>query len=430
MSVKKLSSLLLALLAVVGSQAVVQAQLFKPFAFPPVTTDYQFFAPRDLDTYGGRPAYRTGWYASYDRLYWAVSRPNDQIVVRNTPMNSQSQAGVTQTTLPDGSVQINNPNGSVAVDGEPLASNKLADFTWGTQFEFGYVDESRKGWAFRLLRVDGPNVNDDVLIERVNRFATPDNGAGGGGGGGGGGGAQQGQLTRPPWEENNPELGARAFLTKNSINVGKLSSFEVNRTWLWKPLHNGGTLEPFAGFRYVKFTNLHRRIGYDRFDVNGVPIPPTDPSQTVQDSAQSELLTTTENFFLNDLVGGQLGIRWTRPYRRWNFYGDVRGFAFENFQNWQRNVDNLFTFYDGSNVDDDVTDITRTTQTRASSRNEFVWGGEVRVNAALEVTRDFALRVGFDWTYFGQGIGRGSQPDANSEDLMLWGVNFGATLNR
>ena len=35
------------------------------------------------------------------------------------------------------------------------------------------------------------------------------------------------------------------------------------------------------------------------------------------------------------MLGGQLGIHWAKDYRRWNFSGDFKAFALQNFQNWQ-----------------------------------------------------------------------------------------------
>ncbi len=362
------------------------AQLFKPFAFPPVTSDFQFFAPYDIDTFGGRPAYRTGWYGSYDRLYINVSRPDNQLVGRvgNQP--------------PD-----------------ELASNRMGDFAWGTQMEIGYVDEDRKGWAFRYFRVGGPNVNENDVVERLTRFTTPPD--------------PDEDQTSPAGDQNSQEFLYRAYKVQNSINTAKLSSIELNRTWLWKPLHNGGTLEPFAGLRYVQFTHFSRRQDYRRFDNAGVEIPP-GASQADQDTAESELLSSDDRAFINEMLGGQLGIRWTKPYRRWNFYGDTRFFAFQNFQNWEQRLTETRTYYGGQAIDDIPTAIRSQRETAAASTNEFVWGGEARLNAALQVTRDFALRVGFDMVYFGQGVGRGMTVDDNSEDLLLFGVNFGATLNR
>ncbi len=77
MSITRFTSVLAALVTALALAPHVHAQLFKPFAFPPVESDFQFFAPADVDTYGGGPAPKTGWFADYDRVYINVQRPDD-----------------------------------------------------------------------------------------------------------------------------------------------------------------------------------------------------------------------------------------------------------------------------------------------------------------------------------------------------------------
>jgi hypothetical protein len=70
-----------------------------------------------------------------------------------------------------------------------------------------------------------------------------------------------------------------------------------------------------------------------------------------------------------------------------------------------------------------------------------VWGGEVRGEAAYELTRDISLRFGFFLMDLGQGIGRSNvfRPfpladtrleSKNNQDLFLGGATFGVTINR
>ena len=106
MSITRFTSVLAALVTALALAPHVHAQLFKPFAFPPVESDFQFFAPADVDTYGGGPAPKTGWFADYDRVYINVQRPDDAY----------------------------------------RESNKEGDFTWGNRIEIGYVDDEQKGW--------------------------------------------------------------------------------------------------------------------------------------------------------------------------------------------------------------------------------------------------------------------------------------------
>ena len=77
MSITRFTTVLAALVTALALASNGHAQLFKPFAFPPLESDFQFFAPGDIDTYGGGPKYKTGWFATYDRVYMNVQRPSD-----------------------------------------------------------------------------------------------------------------------------------------------------------------------------------------------------------------------------------------------------------------------------------------------------------------------------------------------------------------
>ena len=61
---------------------------------------------------------------------------------------------------------------------------------------------------------------------------------------------------------------------------------------------------------------------------------------------------------------------------------------------------------------------------------EFVWGGEIRMDATYELTRDVSLQGGFVLLDLGKGIGRGLTPTNNSQDVMMVGVSLGFTVNR
>jgi hypothetical protein len=62
------------------------------------------------------------------------------------------------------------------------------------------------------------------------------------------------------------------------------------------------------------------------------------------------------------------------------------------------------------------------------SHDTFVYGGELNVDLAFELTQGFAVNVGGEIIYLADGIGRG--PINQSESLLLTGLTFGFTLNR
>jgi hypothetical protein len=368
MSITRFTSVLAALVTALGLAPSLRAELFKPFEFPAVETDFQFFAPADVETFGGGPKHKTGWFATFDRVYINVQRPLDAYNL----------------------------------------SDKMGDFTWGNRFDLGYVDDDGKGWLFTGWHIDGPNENNVLLQERLNRFVT---------------GSPQ---TTPidPFRDNNLRLtGDRDYLVTNSINVMDLSGIELNRTWLKKQLMHGAWIEPFGGFRYVKILDFYRRDAYERFLFPGGPTPLGD----------SELLSSFNAAWQNDMVGGQLGIRWYKDYRRWNFSGDVKAFAFQNFQNYNQKTTTETTYYGATPDLIDTTPISviyEESDEFATHDTEFVLGFEVRAEAAYRLTRDVSLRVGFTCMDFAQGIARGADIRKNDQDVFMYGLTFGATLNR
>lgn len=371
MSITRFTSVLAALVTALGLAPSVHAELFKPFEFPAIETDFQFFAPADVDTFGGGPKHKTGWFATYDRVYINVQRPLDAYNL----------------------------------------SNKMGDFTWGNRFDLGYVDDDGKGWLFTGWHIDGPNENNVLLQERINRFVT---------------GSPDDDPALDPWRDNNLRLtGDRDYLVTNSINTMDLSGVELNRTWLKKQLMHGAWVEPFGGFRYVKIIDFYRRDIYTRFVY---PAGPVDPLL-----ADTESLSSFNAAWQNDLVGGQLGIRWYKDYRRWNFSGDVKAFAFQNFQNFNQKTVTETTYYpqppDQSDTQPDTV-FYEETDNFATNDSEFVLGFEVRAEAAYRVTRDVSLRVGFTCMDFAQGIARGADLRDNDQDVFMYGITFGATLNR
>ncbi len=378
MSITRFTSVLAALVIALALASSVHAQLFKPLAFPTIESDFQFFAPGDIDTYGGGPQYRTGWFATYDRVYMNIQRPNDAYQLSET----------------------------------------MGDFTWGNRIELGFVDDDSKGWAATIWHIDGPNENSIFETERINRFMTD---------------GSPGDVALQPNRDNNLRLtGDRDYLVTNSVNVADLTGVELNRTWLWKPLHHGGRLQPIVGFRYVKFIDFFQRQTYTRYDDNGFPVPSDGIPPIDALTATTEELTSLEAGVTNDMVGGQLGMHWDKDYRRWNFSGDVKAFALQNFQNWNNILYRETTIYGGALPQQDTQPdtVVMTKNGSASHAAEFVFGMEARVDAAYRITRDLSLRFGFEFLDFGKGIGRGIDPRDNSQDVIMYGVTMGVTLNR
>jgi hypothetical protein len=378
MSITRLTSGLAALVTTLALASNVHAELFKPFAFPPIESDFQFFAPADVDTYGGGPTAKTGWFADYDRVYMNVQRPNDSYDL----------------------------------------SNKMGDFTWGNRFDIGYVDDDQKGWIFTGWHIDGPNENVIVVAERINRAMTT---------------GVPIEAAIFPLRDNNLRLtGSRDYLVTNSVNVADMSGAELNRTWQLDQLHYGARLTPLVGVRYVKFVDFYQRDEYLRYDENGFVVFPPSLPPVLEITATTEQLVSLQAGVQNDMFGGQLGVHWDKDYRRWNFSGDFKAFALQNFQNWNNVTKTVTSIYPGTIPQvDTVPDTVLIVEEGSASHNaEFVFGMELRFDAAYRLTRDISIRGGAEFMDFGQGIGRGINIRDNNQDVIMFGFTMGVTWNR
>jgi hypothetical protein len=418
MSMSRVSATLAVLLGLLGcvSQALAQHEIhhvppvihprgdnpdyLHPFidhqTFEP---DYQWFAPADVDPFGGGPKPNTGWFATYDRVRFYTTRPRY------------------------------------------IQSHTEGDFSWGNRFDVGYMTDEDHGWLFSFWHLDGPNATDVLTQERINIFEEDDEVNG----------FTPVIILRDGTEVDAPEglevirgvpvsdrnlraTGARDYQLKNSLNVGELTSMELNKSLRVKPLHYGSIFEPFIGIRYAKFQDYVWRETYDRYiETTGVRLnwPPPPPLLVDLDDSTIEQFTSTGANWTNHMVGGQLGFRWFKQKSHWLLSGEVRAFAFQNFQSYHRTTAVETTYYDGTAAGDEVIYVLQSRPDVFDGHAaEFVYGGEVRVDAAYQVTRDFSVRAGIMFMEFGRGIARGPFFAQNSEDMTMVGYTFGATLNR
>lgn len=193
-----------------------------------------------------------------------------------------------------------------------------------------------------------------------------------------------------PWDMDNAwgnrfdigymtdETGGWLFnLTRTESTQGSyastLNSVEFNKVFRWNPTHHNCIIEPFIGVRYVQFNDYgsDENPFFIRGDVR------------------------------NDFVAGQIGVRAWKNIGHWKLSADIKSFNGVNFQ-----------YFDT----DDTT--------------EFVPAAEFRTEAQYNLTRDVAIRVGWEMLYFGDGIARNNNVEFNSEDMLQYGVTFGFTVNR
>ncbi|MFP6751577.1 MAG: hypothetical protein VB855_07875 [Pirellulaceae bacterium] len=376
---KQIRECLLGILVVCGLASGASAQRMLPLMdIEPgeFNADYQLFSPLQTDDFIDGFKANTGWFFTYDRTYFRTTRPDAE------------------------------------------ASFMQSDRTWGNRFDFGYMTSQGHGWYFSVLDLSGPNVSERIRQERNNRFVE---------------GSPQEEPIDPPQDNNNRETGARDYFLNDTLNVATLSNFEINKTFRREPRSNGSIVEPFVGFRMGRFTDFYRNDEYNRYDDEGNPVPlipdPNDPDSPAPDDAAIEEYISSNANLSNNMFGGQIGTRWYNKKGRWMLSGELKAFAMANLQHLEDRTFTTITLVDVG-TDNDVDTETRQFITSYASANEFVVGGEIRAEAAYEVTRDFSLRFGFELLEFGKGIGRGNDITQNTQSTTLYGLTFGCTLNR
>jgi hypothetical protein len=451
MSLNRNTRWLVGLLSAFAFATSGNAQLYQPFIEAGYFNhDLQFFAPADdIDTYGGEPPVNYGWFGSYSRMYIGVSRPARSQFIASYPMTTDPVSILpTNAAAPVGF-------GAVVITGPADVQDTsfdLMDMTWGNRWDLGYMTEDDHGWLFSYMHIDGPNVSDIVHQQRLNRLNEDDPDTAGGGGQN-----QPQQLVgvEPASDRNQsgPPDRERFYNVTNSLNEAKLNSLELNKVFRMAPLTHGGILEPFLGFRYVKFedstvrqTYIGANVTYLTTDPPIIIDPGTDPIvgpggvilpgrapitfPAPPGAVGVEALLSDEFLLSNQMIGGQLGLRWYQRVSRWNLSSELRAFGMENFQHLSRSTEREYTFYDSAAQGADVTSIRTLRTTQERNATATVIGTDIRAEAAYEITRDLKLIVGMQFLGFFSGVGRGPFIGQNSETLTMVGTTFGVEARR
>lgn len=172
-------------------------------------------------------------------------------------------------------------------------------------------------------------------------------------------------------------------------NSSEMSGFEFDRIFRTTPLENGSYFTPSIGLRYVNI--IDRTIPFSDTGSAGTG-PPNK----------------------NNIVGGQVGLGWQFRKGQWQIATNSKLFVAENFQVFETRFVNANNMLVGG---------------PGTSRKEFVPAGELRFDASYYLTRDIALNFGWELLYFGRGITRAQQLQANDESMMYTGALFGVVWN-
>jgi hypothetical protein len=207
----------------------------------------------------------------------------------------------------------------------------------------------------------------------------------------------------------------------DSLNIATINSFELNRVWRRKEFHDFSVLDLLIGFRHIQFNDYYQRSTMIKGELN-----------PVNNAAWATVYNNQLANFENMMYGGHFGGRWFNQRGHWLLSAEARMFALANNQMFTQITE--FVSFDAEPLDNvairlaGVPDIQR--NVAYQHRAQFCWGGEVRVEAAYELTRDISLRVGGMFCDLGQGVGRGNLINQNDQDVQIAGVSFGFTINR
>jgi hypothetical protein len=389
----------------------------EPDTFRP---DFQFFAPADVTNYetGRDVDPNVGFFFTYDRVYMNVTRPESEFPVAPP----SGDPAITPTTNP-----LLTP---------PYAYNRFSfvkespsywegDFTWGNRLEFGFMDCDDKGWDFVAWHIDGPNEEDRITNgdRLMGPFSTVE--------------GEPDPASEPTYGFQNINLTplntALAIEARNdlpirqSVNVGNLSGFEINRLMERHYFHNGGVIEPLVGVRYIKFEDKFRYAFYERIQ--------SDPFPSGIDDV--EIYRDIQSHYENNMLGPQLGFRLFKETGHWKLSSELRMFALQNWQHYSNKQDNYIWSSEFPAIVSPDPDVGRAPTYARQERfvnyaneSEFVWGGELKLEAAYQLTKYISLRAGFTMLDLGQGVGRGLTLRTNDQDVQMFGTTFGFDINR
>jgi hypothetical protein len=258
-----------------------------------------------------------------------------------------------------------------------------SNWVWGNRFEFGYWLESNddNGWMATVLKTNDqqakPLMNGITHVGFLNAAGVPV------------------QVTFPA----NGEF----------TNVTRMTGVELLKTYRYDPDDRWGIWEMYYGARFLQV--------HDRFSFSN---PFTDTPGPGQDQFSLGID--------NNIVGPEIGTRWSNKRGRWTFDSQVRFMAGANFEDSNEygamatGTFPLHNFY------------------KSANNVEFAPVGEFRVDATYQLSKSFALKVGYTAIAM-TGIGRSSQRidyqepdlgiiDGNTRDhLFANGLTFGFEFN-
>ena len=203
-----------------------QGSIFSPFHSINVEPRWEPFAPAETSGYGNGPRPNVGYFGSYERVFWSISKP--------TTADIGSATAQRFFIGPSGTEEFVTNSGNTGFI--------LANGAWGNRWELGYIDTDNYGWLTSILdhvsqgqyhRFQGSQVlfNDPGnLLSGLIPIIDPNTG----------------QATVGISEE------IPRFNNMVAKNLAILNGVEVMRFYRAPRLHNGGFFELLYGVRWFQ----------------------------------------------------------------------------------------------------------------------------------------------------------------------------------
>jgi hypothetical protein len=414
---------------------------------------WQLFAPANISDYGGGPKPKKGWFFSYERVYWSISKP-PTATIGNPSANGFYQE-----------ISANSVYEASTLDTSMLT----AKAGWGNRWETGFIDSNNHGWMVSVID-HVFQTQDFQYMNPVMLFADPQHVLNGFLQSGFGIDADLNHngingrdgvvvpsaipgvftLAPAPTDVGDEVTFIPRFSTMHVYNRIVLNGTELNRIYRAPQFHNGGVVDFIYGARWFQADDTFQVVA------SGGVLDQTNIHNRVQ----------------NNLIGPQMGLRYNHQRGHWMVNLEARFTAAANFQNFHQTSQIASNFNNEQNVLNSATSTTSYSfQTAANSpfliytptyaneiRNapanlnaygstasaspvKFAPLGEFRANATYEITRAFGVTVGYTVLYV-NGISRASdtinyalptmglQNLGARDNLIIQGLNFGFTFNR
>jgi hypothetical protein len=394
--------------------------------------DMQLFAPVEFDRLDGFSKGAVGPFFKYERLYWNIHQPSFALVGSTDP--ELVALGLSENT-----------NQFIT-----------ANFVWGNRFDIGYRQCDGSGWvtsivksnldfssAFNVTNTTSVGFFDPTGVLPLNATLALV-------------GEDETGIPFPP----NPAFDRIIYNPLTLQNSSRFVGIDLLKSIRFEPEHHGGIWEMFLGPRFFQFHDRFHADGTTTIELatfaDGTIILPQAPPNIVS-IARVLTVPSAPNFWDmgidNNIVGPEIGTRWTLERERWTVSADFRALLGVNYQNEHLSgatsagfTTHIIRLDTGATIPGTTTQVGTLGSAlfnfnSANHNVTFAPLGEARFDATYKVTKNVSLEAGYT-AILATGISRASDriiynvpnmgilaTGADKQHIFINGVNFGFNVN-